>query len=542
MTVAPERRPLSREAVLERARGIRPWHVVVIGGGCMGLATALDAAARGYRTLLVERGDFAAGTSSRSTKLVHGGVRYLAQLRIEMVYGALRERHRLLNNAPHLVGDLTLLVPAYRWWERLVYGLGLRAYDALAWPLGMGASRMLDRREVLERASTLRGADLRGGVLFRDGQFDDARLGWVLARTASNLGCVTLNYAEATGFVEARGRVKGVEVRDVLGDSRWVARAAVVVNAAGPHADAVCRLDEPTGASRVVLSRGTHIVVSRAFLPGACGVLIPSTDDGRVLFAIPWQGHVVIGTTDVPVAEAPLDDPVPSDREIAYLLDHAGRYLGRTITTGDILSAWAGLRALVGGRPGRPTSTLPRDHSVSVSRRGVVTVLGGKWTTCRRVARDVVDVAADVGGLSPAPSVTAALKLYGYSRRRDILPPWNVYGSDANAVRELESVEPELGQLMHPGLPFRLSQAAWAARCEMAVRLQDVLARRTRALFLNARAAIEAAPAVAAVLARELDWSEDRTAREVSSFTALAERYVPGPGSGSDAGALAEGG
>lgn len=504
---------------------LRPWDVVVVGGGCSGLATALDASARGYRTLLVERGDFTGGTSSRSTKLIHGGVRYLRQGQVGMVYGALRERHRLWKNAPHLVNDLRLIVPAYRAWERAWYGTGLKVYDALARGRGLGSSRLLSRRACLNRVSTLRGRKLRGGVLFHDGQFDDARLGWALIRTAISLGCAAINYAEAVGLLEARGRIKGVRVRDLIGGREWEARGAVVVNAAGPFADSVLRMDEPRQDPSVVLSRGAHIVVSSAFLPGDSAVLVPSTDDGRVLFAIPWKGHVVIGTTDVPVS-APSREPVPGEAEVDYLIDHAGRYLTRPITRPDILAAWAGQRGLMAAGTGQNTAALSRGHSVSVSRRGLVTVTGGKWTTCRKVAQDTVEVASDVGGLSPTHTRTATLRLHGYSIRRDVHDPWRVYGNEAEAVRALEEADPALGALMHPSLPYRLSQAAWAARNEMAVRVEDVLARRTRALFLNARAAAAAAPAVARVMARELGHGRGWADGEVRAFRQLARRYV----------------
>lgn len=519
--------PLSRGGMLDRAMELRPWHVIVVGGGCTGIATALDAAARGYRTLLVERGDFTGGTSSRSTKLVHGGVRYLRQGQVQMVYRALRERRRLLRNAPHLVHGLSLIVPAYRWWERPWYGLGLKAYDALAWRRGLGGSRLLSRRQCLNRLSTLAERGLRGGVLYHDGQFDDARLGWALVRTAANLNCVVLSYAEVTGLVESRGAIKGVRVRDRIGGGEWVARGAVVVNATGPFAETVRAMDEPGPGPGAVLSRGAHIVVSSAFLPGASALLVPSTDDGRVLFAIPWHGHVVIGTTDVPVAH-PSPEPVPSDGEVDYLLDHAGRYLTRRPAREDILSAWAGLRALVPSGSGENTAALSRDHGVSVSRRGLVTVTGGKWTTCRRVGQDVVDMAADAGGLSPAPSVTANLRLYGYTKRRDLRDPWRVYGSRADDVAGMGDGNPRLGRLMHPGLPYRLGQAAWAARHEMAVRVEDVLARRTRALFLNAKAAVAAAPEVARAMAVELGRGDDWVEAEVRSFRVLAEGFAVG--------------
>ncbi len=505
---------------------LRPWHVIVVGGGCTGLATALDASARGYRTLLVERGDFTGGTSSRSTKLVHGGVRYLRQGQVQMVRGALRERQRLWRNAPHLVGSLPLIVPAYRWWERPYYGLGLKVYDALAGRRGFGRSRLVGKRECRRRVSTLNGQGLRGGVLYHDGQFDDARLGWTLARTAANIGAVTVNYVEAIDLVESRGMVKGVKLRDRLGGREGIAFGAVIVNAAGPFADSLRRMDDTGQGSPVVLSRGAHIVVGNSFLPGDAAVLVPSTDDGRVLFAIPWKGHVVIGTTDVAV-ESPARDPVPTEEEIDYLIDHAGRYLTRPIGRSDILSAWAGLRALAATGTERTTSAISRDHKVGVSRRGLVTVTGGKWTTCRKVAQDTVDIAADVGGLSPVPSVTATLRLHGFSKRREVLDPWKPYGTDAAAIQEMEVGDPGLGRLMHPSLPYRLSQAAWGARNEMAVRVEDVLARRTRALFLNARAALAAAPEVARVMAVELGRGDGWAEEEVRSFRELAKRYLP---------------
>ena len=511
--------------MLERAMRVRPWDVIVVGGGCTGLATALDASARGYRTLLVERGDFTGGTSSRSTKLIHGGVRYLRKGQVGLVYRALHERYRLRANAPHLVASLPLIVPAYRWGERSWYGAGLKLYDALAGRRNLGPSRLLGRGECRNHLSTLRTDGLRGGVLFHDGQFDDARLGWTLVRTAATLGCVALNYAEAVGLVEARGRVKGVQVRDLVGGDEWVARGAVVVNAAGPFADRLRGMDEAHLAASVVLSRGVHIVVSSAFLPGRAALLVPSTDDGRVLFAIPWHGHVLIGTTDVPVPE-PSYEPAPTAAEVDYLIDHAGRYLTRTIARADILSVWAGLRGLVASGSGGDTAALSRGHSVSVSRRGLVTVTGGKWTTCRRVAQDAVSMAADVGGLSRTHSVTATLPLHGYSTRRAVRYPWSVYGADADAIRKMEAADDGLAALMHPGLPYRLSQAAWAARCEMAVRLDDVLARRTRALFLNARAASAAARAVGEVMAQQLGHGADWVEEQVASFRDLAKGYL----------------
>ncbi|MDH3224741.1 MAG: glycerol-3-phosphate dehydrogenase/oxidase, partial [Gemmatimonadota bacterium] len=352
--------PLPRQEVLDLVQDVRPWDIIVVGGGCAGLGTAVEAAARGYRTLLLEREDFTSGTSSRSTKLVHGGVRYLRQGHVSLVMGALRERGRLRRNAPHLVTDLPLVIPSYALWEKAYYGLGLKAYDLLAGRRNLGRSRVLGRVATLNRISTLRGEGLRGGVAFHDGQFDDARLGWTLARTLFNLGGVALNHAEAVGFIQLRGAIRGVRIRDGISGAEWAASASVVVNAAGPWADEIRGMDEPDAGPGVVISQGAHIVVSSAFLPGNTAILVPSTDDGRVLFAIPWHDHVLIGTTDVALP-APTRCPRASDDEIDYLIDHAARYLSRAPSRSDILSTWAGLRALVRSGSKGSTSEISRD-------------------------------------------------------------------------------------------------------------------------------------------------------------------------------------
>lgn len=518
---------LPRQEIIALAREVRPWDVIVVGGGCAGLGAAVEAAARGYRTLLVEREDFTSGTSSRSTKLIHGGVRYLRQGHISLVMGALKERGRLQRNAPHLVSDLSLVIPAYSVWEKPYYGLGLKAYDLLAGRRNLGRSQVLSRRGALDRISTLRGDGLRGGVLFHDGQFDDARLGWTLVRTLLNLGGVALNRVEAVGFMEARGRIRGVRLRDGVGGDEWEARASVVVNATGPWADETRALDEPDPGSGIVISQGSHIVVSSSFLPGNTAVLVPSTDDGRVLFAIPWQNHVIVGTTDVALP-SPTRRPTPSADEVEYLIDHANRYLYRPIARSDVLSAWSGLRALARSGTGGSTAELSRDHAISVSRTGLVTVVGGKWTTYRKMGQDTVDRAAEVGNLSPVSSPTAPMRLHGHEERTDRLAPWRVYGSDADRILELEARDPGLAEVLHPSLPYRKSQVVWAASHEMATSVEDVLMRRTRALFLNARGAMEAAPAVAGLMATALGHGTDWVQGQVSAFQAIADPYLPG--------------
>ena len=424
------------------------------------------------------------------------------------------------------MSDLSLVIPSYSIWEKPYYGIGLKAYDLLAGRRNLARSRILGRDETLGRLSTLRGEGLRGGVLFHDGQFDDARMGWTLTRTLWNLGGTAANYVEAVALIEARGAVRGVRLRDRIGGEEWEARGSVVVNATGPHADGLRIMDEPDASPVVVVSQGAHIVVSSSFLPGATALLVPSTDDGRVLFAIPWADHVIIGTTDIALP-GPAYEPRPLSEEVDYLIDHTARYLFKPLSRSDVLSTWAGLRALVRSGSGESTAELSRDHAITVSRRGLVTVVGGKWTTYRKMGEDTIDRAAEVGNLSPIPSPTARMRLHGYEAREDVLEPWRVYGSDAAEIQALEESDPSLAEVLHPGLPYRRSQVVWAVRHEMALKVEDVLARRTRALFLNAATALEVAPEVAALMARELGKSDDWVSNEVAAFRDLAERYLP---------------
>lgn len=511
------------------------WDVVVIGGGATGLGAALDAAARGYRVALVEAHDLAQGTSSRSTKLVHGGVRYLARGEIGLVREALRERGHLLRNAPHLVHDREFLVPAYRPWTKPYYGLGLWLYDRLAGAQRLGRTELLDRNETLQRAATLVPAGLRGAVAYRDGQFDDARLALALARSALDRGAVVLNHAPVVGLVREAGRITGVVVRDAETGVEATVRARVVVNATGVFADAVRRLDDAGAAPLLRPSQGAHLVLDRRFLPGEAAILVPRTDDGRVLFAIPWLGRVLVGTTDGPVPTAVIE-PKPMAQEIAYLLDHAGRYLSPAPTAADIRSTFAGLRPLIGGggvTSAGGTAQLSREHLVLVAPSGLVTVTGGKWTTYRRMAADAVDRAAEVAGLERRPCVTADLPLHGCPAPGSLAesdPTLAAYGSDAAGVRALMASRPELARALHPGLPYLEAEVVWAARHELARTVEDVLARRTRALFLDAGAATAAASRVAALLAAELGHDAGWIATQVAAFGRLATGYtVPGP-------------
>lgn len=516
---------MNRDASLAELRDSAPWDVLVVGGGATGLGVAVESASRGYRTLLLERSDFAKGTSSRSTKLIHGGVRYLQQRNVALVMEALRERGLLMRNAPHLVRNLSFVVPAYDWWEGPFYGAGLRLYDLLAGRLGIGPSRRLSRAETLARIPTLEPEGLRGGIIYQDGQFDDARLAIALARTLDALGGVPINYMEVAGLLKSGGLVRGVRAWDAERREEIEIRARAVVNATGVFADGLRRMDDPASPRLLAPSQGIHLVLDRSFLPGADAILVPQTADGRVLFAVPWHGRTVVGTTDTAVPE-PSPEPRPLAREIEFLLTHAARYLTRDPAPADVLSCFAGLRPLVRARESRSTASLSRDHTLVVSPSGLVTITGGKWTTYRKMGQDTVDQAARIGGLPERPSMTESLRLHGWT---ETVPPASEgtdYGADGPDVDRLTAERPGWGEPLHPRLPYRVGEVIWSARHEMARTVEDVLARRTRALFLDARASLEAAPTVARLLAAELGRREGWVHGQVEAFGAVARGYV----------------
>ncbi|MCI0354967.1 MAG: glycerol-3-phosphate dehydrogenase/oxidase [Acidobacteria bacterium] len=516
---------MKRDDMLAALADKRPWDFLVIGGGATGLGTAVEAVSRGYRTLLVEQSDFAKGTSSRSTKLIHGGVRYLEQGDVGLVLEALRERDILCRNAPHLVHPLAFVVPAYRRWERLFYWAGLRLYDLLARSRMLGKTRVLSATEARELVPTLAPDGLRGGVLYYDAQFDDARLAVNLAEMLVENGGTALNYLQVTSLVKANGRVQGVVVRDAESGEEQELHARIVVNATGVFADAVRRMDNPVAMDLVRPSQGVHLVLDKLFLPGETALMVPRTDDGRILFAIPWHGVVLLGTTDTEVGKVSLE-PRPLEQEIDFLLDHSARYLTRAPRRRDVRSAFAGLRPLVQESKDEPTSAISRDHELLISRSGLVTITGGKWTTYRKMGEDVVTQATRAAGLRGRPSMTRRLRIHGWqdpAGREDGLA---VYGSDAPRVSALIAERPEWSQPLHPDLPYLSGEVAWATRYEMARTVEDVLARRTRALFLNARASMEAAPAVARLMAQELGRDAVWEEQQVASFRQLAGGYV----------------
>jgi glycerol-3-phosphate dehydrogenase len=524
---------VNRAEMLGRATARRdPWDMVIIGGGAVGMGVAVDAASRGYEVLLLEQHDFGKGTSSRSTKLVHGGVRYLEQGAVSLVMEALKERGLLRQNAPHLVTDLAFVVPNYEWWEAPFYGIGLKVYDLLAGRYGFGRSEVLSKDQTLARLPNIRTEGLRGGVIYYDGQFDDARLLINLAATAVEQGALTLNYTPVIGFTrDATGFVDGILAQDVESGQEFRARARVVVNAAGPQSDLVRRLVHPNAEPLIAPSQGIHLVFDGSFLHGGTAIMVPHTTDGRVMFAIPWHGHTLVGTTDTPISDVPLE-PRPQENEIEFILETAGRYLRRPITRADILSVFVGIRPLVRSAAGANTASLSRDHTLHIDPSGLLTVAGGKWTTYRHMAEDTVNHAATLAELPDKPCVTRTLNVHGFHRQAQNFGELSVYGSDALLIQDLIRAEPVLGAPLHPALSSCGAEVIWAARAEMARTVEDVLARRTRALFLNARAAMEMAPEVARLLTRELKRDAAWQAKQVEDFHALAEGYLTAPRSG----------
>ncbi|MBZ9750256.1 glycerol-3-phosphate dehydrogenase/oxidase [Deinococcus sp. HMF7604] len=509
-----------RASALAQATDGHLWDLLVIGGGASGLGTALDAATRGYRVLLLEAHDYAKGTSSRSTKLVHGGVRYLAQGNVSLVREALHERGLLRRNAPHLVRDLGFLIAAYRPWALPFYGVGLKLYDLLAGRLNLRASRLVGRQEALNLAPTLTREALKGGVLYFDGQFDDSRLAVTLLCTLESFGGVALNHAPVVSLVQEGGRVVGARFRDAEGGQDHEVRARAVVNATGVFVDEVRRMEQPDAPAMLSPSQGVHVVVPRHFLPGDSALMVPRTDDGRVLFAVPWHDHVVIGTTDTPVPGTSLE-PRALPEEVEFILNTAAQYLSPAPTRADVQSVFAGLRPLVKAAPGTDTKSLSRDHTIRVSEGGLLTLTGGKWTTYRRMGEDTVTRAAVLAGLPARLSLTEGLSLHG-ATTDDLPEPWRVYGTDAERVQVLPGADTPL----HPALPYVEAQVRWAARQEQARTVEDVLSRRLRALLLDARASLEAAPRVAQLLAEELGRDEAWQAEQVQAYRAVAEGYL----------------
>ncbi len=514
---------MNRSQHLQQLQSTPHWDIIIIGGGATGLGAAVDAAARGYKTLLVERDDFGKGTSSRSTKLIHGGVRYLQQGNFRLVRDALRERGLLLKNAPHIAHPLKLVLPAYRWYEKLYYGLGLKLYNFLSAKLSLGTTELLSVKRTQEYIRGLDGKKLSGGVAYYDGQFDDARLCVTLALTASDVGATLLNHCAVTGLIREEEKVKGVLIHDLLNNHTYEARGTIVINATGVFVDEILRMDEDGLPSTVTPSQGIHIVVEKRFFPGEQALFIPRTDDGRVLFAVPYHNRVIIGTTDTAIENIERE-PKPLQEEIDFVISHFNRYVHSGLQRKDVKSVFAGLRPLVKIPGKKKTALLPRDHIIWTSKGGMLNISGGKWTTYRKMAQELILRAHYESGLAYTRCQTETLKLHGWMKRVDYADPLYYYGSDAAAIRYLQ--HQGYSQLIHPDLPYTAAEVIWAVGHEMAMTLEDVLARRTRALFLDAKATLEAAPYVAELMRKELNQDQQWEESQLKEFEQLAKNYL----------------
>lgn len=503
-----------------------PWDMVIIGGGATGVGVAVDAASRGYDVVLLEQSDFGKGTSTRSTKLVHGGVRYLQQGNLSLVMEALKERGLLLQNAPHLVSDLEFVVPNYEWWEAPFYGVGMKVYDVLAGRYRFGRSRNLSIEETVERLPNIERDGLRGGVSYHDGQFDDARLLVNLVQTAFEQGATVLNYVAVTSLRKDGNQfVDGVVAMDHESGEEFTVPARVVINATGPFSDGIRRMDDAAAKSMIAPSQGIHLTLDRSFLAGDSAIMVPHTRDGRVMFAVPWNGHVIVGTTDTPIDEVSLE-PVALDEEVDFVIETATQYLVKDPTRADVLSVFCGIRPLVRSGEGENTAELSRDHTIDISHSGLVTIAGGKWTTYRNMAEDCVNQAVTVAGLDDKECSTRTLRIHGHLRDADRFDALAMYGSDATAVRTLIESSDDFQEQLHGALPYRAGEVVWSARYEMARTVDDYLSRRSRATFLNARAAIEMAPRVAQLMAAELRRDKNWEEQQVRDFNDIARNYL----------------
>jgi glycerol-3-phosphate dehydrogenase len=519
---------MNRKAFIEelRKKSDFTWDLIVIGGGATGMGIALDGASRGYSTLLLEQSDFAGGTSSRSTKLVHGGVRYMAQGDLFLVMEALHERGLLLKNAPHLTSNQEFIIPVYTWWDTILYTVGLKFYDLMSGRLSIGKSYFINRNETITRLPQLISKGLKGGVVYHDGQFDDSRMVVSIARACVEKGGVVLNYFGVIGFLKNEdGRINGVTAKEVISGDEFQIKGRVIVNAAGVFADNIHRMDNPDSEPTIKPSQGVHIVLDSSFLQGNSAIMIPKTDDGRVLFAIPWYDEIVVGTTDTPLDRISLE-PKALDTEINFILRTAEKYFVKPPRREDVLCIFAGLRPLAAD-PDNPSSTreVSRRHKITLSPSGLLTIIGGKWTTYRRMAEETIDKAIEADLLENRRCITSGLKLVssdtgsGSGRLR-------IYGDHSSEIEKMIRENPDLGIPIDPRLPYTKAEMIWICRNEMPLNLDDLLARRSRALFLNAKASSDIAEEAAGIMAEEMGHDDTWRKDQVESYRQLVNIYI----------------
>lgn len=513
---------MNRDFFIAQLQGEIEWDIIIIGGGATGLGCAVDAASRGYKTLLLEQYDLAKGTSSKATKLVHGGVRYLAQGNIKLVTEALRERGRLLQNALHVCHTQNFIIPCYSWWSKIYYGIGLKLYDVMAAKLSLGSTKIVNADYVLQHLPAVRKEKLKGGIVYTDGQFDDARLALNLAQTACEHGAAVINYCSVNKFLFADEKVTGVVAEDVLTGKQYQLKAKAVINATGVFADVLMKAANDNSAS-IAPSQGVHIVVDKKHFAGTDALMIPKTTDGRVLFAVPWHNKVIVGTTDTAVNNTGIE-PTSTEEEINFIISNFNQYAALPITKKDVLSVFTGLRPLIKKEGAKSTAALNRHHAVFVSPSGLITVTGGKWTTYRKMAEDTINKVEQHIHYKKS-CVTAALKIHGYTTVSNTTHT-AVYGSDAAAIENLWNEDESLKEKIHASHAFTKAEIIFAVRNEMAQTVEDVLSRRIRLLFLDASAALESASVTAALMAKELNKDAQWVQQQIHEFKNLAKKYL----------------
>ncbi|WP_264565398.1 glycerol-3-phosphate dehydrogenase/oxidase [Flavobacterium sp. N3904] len=520
---------MNRIEQLKKLNSDNDWDFIIIGGGANGLGAAVDAASRGFKTLLLEASDFSKGTSSRSTKLAHGGVRYLEQGNLALVVEALKERGLMLKNAGHLVKNESFIIPNYNWWGGLFYTIGLKIYDLLAGKLNLGTSKYLSREKTIELIPNIEQKGLQSGVIYHDGQFDDSRLAINLAQTAIDNGACVLNYIKVIQLIkDSNNQVIGVIAEDQKTQEKWKIKGKAIINATGVFTNSIMKMNDKEYKKYIVPSQGIHLVFDKSFISSEHALMIPKTSDGRVLFAVPWHDKIVIGTTDTLVSTSSLE-PIAQDEEIDFILETAQRFLTKKPNRADVLSIFAGLRPLAAPeKKGQSTKEVSRSHKIIVSETGLITVTGGKWTTYRKIAEDIVDKAIKVHRLANKKCATEHLSIHGNQKNSDIDFENHlfVYGTDKDSILKLQENEPLLKEKLHLNYEYTLAEVVWAIRYEMATTIDDVLARRVRLLFLDARAAIACSNKVANLLAKELGHNEDWIQNQLTEFKSLANGFL----------------
>jgi glycerol-3-phosphate dehydrogenase len=518
---------MKKESMLQKIKANQDgFDFIIIGGGATGIGIAVEASARGYSVLLLEKSDFTKSTSSKSTKLLHGGVRYLAQGNIPLVREAVIERGLLLKNAPHLVRKQSFIIPTHNLFEEFLYTVGLTFYDLLAGRLSLGASKHISKKTAEKRMTTIKKDKISAGVVYFDCQFDDSRLAINLLQTAVELGALVVNYCQVIGLIKnPQGKLLGVQFQDEETKEEFHIQGKQIVNATGVFADDIIKLDEPSAKKMISPSQGIHLVLDKSFLPDKDAIMIPKTEDGRVLFLVPWHNKVIVGTTDTPIKKESLE-PIALEEEIQFILNTTAKYFSKAPKRSDVLSVFAGLRPLAATNEGEKTKEISRSHKIIHSKSNLLTIIGGKWTTYRKMAEDLVNKAEETNHWKRTKTRSKNLKIHGYKTEVDFNHPHYYYGSDEQFIIELIKEDATMAEVISPYLQITKAQVIWAIRHEMARTVEDFLARRTRCQLLDANESLIIAPKVASIMAKELNYNDQWVLSQIKQYGETTANYI----------------